>query len=191
MAATLRELRGRIRSAGSIKKITKAQEMIATSRIGKAQARLERPGPTPTRSPACSQLSHRRPLSTIHCWSRSPHRNGLPCWLSRRTAACAAHTTPARSARPRSSFRVCEKMARRRCSTRSDVKHRATSSSATGTSANRGPVSRSGPATRTPQRSPTLWSSAFMAGTGDDGRVRVTSIRASTNCTSSTPNSSR
>src|SRR5690348_3559377 len=41
MAATLRELRGRIRSAGSIKKITKAQEMIATSRIGKAQNRLE------------------------------------------------------------------------------------------------------------------------------------------------------
>ncbi len=40
MAATLRELRGRIRSAGSIKKITKAQEMIATSRIGKAQGRL-------------------------------------------------------------------------------------------------------------------------------------------------------
>ena len=41
MAATLRELRGRIRSAGSIKKITKAQEMIAASRIGKAQARLQ------------------------------------------------------------------------------------------------------------------------------------------------------
>src|SRR6202008_1534839 len=39
MAATLRELRGRIRSAGSIKKITKAQELIATSRIGRAQAR--------------------------------------------------------------------------------------------------------------------------------------------------------
>src|ERR1700742_1403207 len=41
MAATLRELRGRIRSAGSIKKITKAQEMIATSRIGRAQTRLQ------------------------------------------------------------------------------------------------------------------------------------------------------
>ena len=41
MPATLRELRGRIRSAGSIKKITKAQEMIATSRIARAQARLE------------------------------------------------------------------------------------------------------------------------------------------------------
>ena len=41
MAATLRELRGRIRSAGSIKKITKAQELIATSRIARAQARVE------------------------------------------------------------------------------------------------------------------------------------------------------
>lgn len=41
MAATLRELRSRIRSAGSIKKITKAQELIATSRIGKAQTRLQ------------------------------------------------------------------------------------------------------------------------------------------------------
>lgn len=41
MAATLRELRGRIKSAGSIKKITKAQELIATSRIGKAQVRLQ------------------------------------------------------------------------------------------------------------------------------------------------------
>jgi len=40
MAATLRELRGRIRSAGSIKKITKAQELIATSRIARAQARV-------------------------------------------------------------------------------------------------------------------------------------------------------
>jgi F-type H+-transporting ATPase subunit gamma len=41
MAATLRELRGRIRSAGSIKKITKAQELIATSRLPKAQNRLQ------------------------------------------------------------------------------------------------------------------------------------------------------
>ena len=41
MAATLRELRGRIRSAESIKKSTKAQELIATSRIAKAQARVQ------------------------------------------------------------------------------------------------------------------------------------------------------
>ena len=39
MAATLRELRGRIRSAGSIKKITKAQELIATSRFQRALKR--------------------------------------------------------------------------------------------------------------------------------------------------------
>jgi F-type H+-transporting ATPase subunit gamma len=48
MAATLRELRGRIRSAGSIKKITKAQELIATSRISRAQARLQAARPYAT-----------------------------------------------------------------------------------------------------------------------------------------------
>jgi F-type H+-transporting ATPase subunit gamma len=40
MPAQLRVLRRRIRSAGSIKKITKAQELIATSRISRAQARV-------------------------------------------------------------------------------------------------------------------------------------------------------
>jgi F-type H+-transporting ATPase subunit gamma len=48
MAATLRELRGRIRSASSIKKITKAQELIATSRIAKAQARVQAARPYAT-----------------------------------------------------------------------------------------------------------------------------------------------
>lgn len=41
MGAQVRVLRRRIRSAKSLKKITKAQEMIATSRIAKAQARVE------------------------------------------------------------------------------------------------------------------------------------------------------
>ncbi|NUS44236.1 MAG: F0F1 ATP synthase subunit gamma [Mycobacteriaceae bacterium] len=41
MGAQIRVLRRRIRSAGAIKKITKAQELIATSRIAKAQARVE------------------------------------------------------------------------------------------------------------------------------------------------------
>ncbi|WP_031464603.1 F0F1 ATP synthase subunit gamma [Sciscionella sediminilitoris] len=40
MPAQLRVLRRRIRSAGSIKKITKAQELIATSRIARAQANV-------------------------------------------------------------------------------------------------------------------------------------------------------
>jgi F-type H+-transporting ATPase subunit gamma len=39
--ANLRELRDRIRSVNSTKKITKAQELIATSRITKAQAKVE------------------------------------------------------------------------------------------------------------------------------------------------------
>ncbi len=41
MGAQIRVLRRRIKSAGSIKKITKAQELIATSRISKAQARVQ------------------------------------------------------------------------------------------------------------------------------------------------------
>ena len=48
MAATLRELRGRIRSASTIKQITKAQELIATSRIAKAQARVDAARPYST-----------------------------------------------------------------------------------------------------------------------------------------------
>src|SRR5690625_5143673 len=39
--ATIRELRDRIKSVNSTKKITKAQELIATSRISKAQARVQ------------------------------------------------------------------------------------------------------------------------------------------------------
>ncbi|SDY66821.1 ATP synthase F1 subcomplex gamma subunit [Micromonospora pattaloongensis] len=41
MPAQVRALRGRIRSAKNMKKITKAMELVATSRIAKAQARLE------------------------------------------------------------------------------------------------------------------------------------------------------
>ena len=61
MAATLRELRGRIRSASSIKKITKAQELIATSRIAKGAGPSRCGlGPTPPRSPTCSPNSRVR-----------------------------------------------------------------------------------------------------------------------------------
>ena len=41
MAAQIRDLRRRIRSTQSIKKITRAMELIATSRIAKARARVE------------------------------------------------------------------------------------------------------------------------------------------------------
>src|SRR5215469_13362002 len=40
MPAQLQALRRRIRSVRSTKKITKAQELVATSRIGKAQERV-------------------------------------------------------------------------------------------------------------------------------------------------------
>ncbi len=40
MGAQLRVYRSRIRTVGSTKKITKAMELIATSRIAKAQARM-------------------------------------------------------------------------------------------------------------------------------------------------------
>ncbi|MDT7748713.1 MAG: F-type H+-transporting ATPase subunit gamma, partial [Pseudonocardiales bacterium] len=41
MAAQIRVLRRRIRSTQSIKKITRAMELIATSRIAKARSRVE------------------------------------------------------------------------------------------------------------------------------------------------------
>ena len=79
MAATLRELRGRIRSAGSIKKITKAQELIATSRIAKAQARVEAARPYDreitsmlTELANASALDH--PLLVEH---KNPRRAGV------------------------------------------------------------------------------------------------------------------
>ena len=79
MAATLRELRGRIRSAGSIKKITKAQELIATSRIAKAQARVEAARPYDreitnmlTELASASALDH--PLLVEH---ENPRRAGV------------------------------------------------------------------------------------------------------------------
>ena len=103
MAATLRELRGRIRSAGSIKKITKAQEMIATSRIAKAQARVEAARPYDreitnmlTELASASALDH--PLLVER---ENPRR--AACWWCPRTAGSAVPTTPTCSGGPRNS----------------------------------------------------------------------------------------
>ena len=46
-----RILRRRIKSVESTKKITRAMELIAATRVVKAQERARRPGPTPSRSP--------------------------------------------------------------------------------------------------------------------------------------------
>ena len=45
MAAQIRVLRRRIKSTQSIKKITRAMELIATSRIAKARARVDESRP--------------------------------------------------------------------------------------------------------------------------------------------------
>ena len=108
MAATLRELRGRIRSAGSIKKITKAQEMIATSRIAKAQARVQAARPYDRRD---HQHAHRARecqragSSAARRARQSPSEP--PCSWCPRIAGSAARTTPTCSGSPRNSSRCC------------------------------------------------------------------------------------
>ena len=95
MAATLRELRGRIRSAGSIKKITKAQEMIATSRIGKAQARLQEARPYADELTRVLTTLAKKPLWTIRCWSSTePKRAGVLVVSSDR-GLCGAYNSGA------------------------------------------------------------------------------------------------
>lgn len=94
MAATLRELRGRIRSAGAIKKITKAQEMIATSRIGKAQARLREARPyseeiTRVLTTLASEAALDHPLLVE---KTSPKRAGVLVVSSDR-GLCGAHNS--------------------------------------------------------------------------------------------------
>ncbi len=78
--ASLRELRSRIRSVNSTKKITKAQELIATSRITKAQAKVEAAEPYATeihnvmeRLASASSLDH--PMLR-----ERENANGPRCW---------------------------------------------------------------------------------------------------------------
>ena len=158
MAATLRELRGRIRSAGSIKKITKAQEMIATSRIGKAQARLKQARPyaveiTRVLTTLAAEAALDHPLLVEN---PEPKRAGVLVVSSDR-GLCGAYNS--------SAFRRAEELfSLLRQSGKTPelytVGRKAQgyySSSGTGTSRSRGPASRSGPATRTPLKSPILW----------------------------------
>ena len=95
MAATLRELRGRIRSAGSIKKITKAQELIATSRIAKAQARVEAARPYSTEiTNMLTELAGASALDHPLLVAARDRRSGPVFWWCRPTAGCVAPTTP-------------------------------------------------------------------------------------------------
>jgi F-type H+-transporting ATPase subunit gamma len=102
MAATLRELRGRIRSAGSIKKITKAQEMIATSRITKAQAAVEAARPyaleiTNMLTNLANESALDHPLlvelegRSETYWARSQHRRAGVLVVSSDRGLCGAY----------------------------------------------------------------------------------------------------
>jgi F-type H+-transporting ATPase subunit gamma len=55
-----KEIRGKIKSVENTKKITKAMEMVAASKMRKAQERMRAARPTPTRS-ATSRPTCRRP----------------------------------------------------------------------------------------------------------------------------------
>ena len=112
MAATLRELRGRIRSAGSIKKITKAQEMIATSRISKAQARVEAARPYASEITNMFTDSQGSVRWTIRYSSRGIRQSAPACWWCRRIAVSAVVTTRTCCVSPRSCSRCCVKRAR-------------------------------------------------------------------------------
>jgi F-type H+-transporting ATPase subunit gamma len=94
MAAQIRVLRRRIKSTQSIKKITRAMELIATSRIAKARARVDESRPYAEQITAVlAQLAQRaaldhpllverentRPVGTTTTCSRRPRRSSGCC----------------------------------------------------------------------------------------------------------------
>ena len=110
------------------KKITRAMELIAASRIVKAQQRVRPPCRTRSRSPKSSRTSPRparRP--TRRCWRVATRSRHVLRGRSPPTAACAAATTPACSARPRARSRPTCSPARTTRSSRSARRPRATS----------------------------------------------------------------
>ena len=101
MAGQVRVLRRRIRTTRSTKKITKAMELVATSRIAKAQERVAASLPyaaaiTGVLTALATNAEHRPPAAGAA--GRAPGRRaGLTA-----TGACAAATTPTPSGRPSS-----------------------------------------------------------------------------------------
>ena len=194
MAGQVRVLRRRIRTTASTKKITKAMELVATSRIAKAQERvaasqpyaraitgvltalastanIDHPllAPRPTITPGRRPADHERPWS-VRRLQRQRHQD-------RR----AAHLAPAR--RRQAGRAVRDRPQGRRLL---PVPQPARSSGA-------GPASRSSRASRTRARSATALIEAFVAGADDSRRVTPapTACSASTSCTSCRPRSGR
>ncbi|YCU76527.1 F0F1 ATP synthase subunit gamma [Mycobacteroides abscessus] len=114
MGAQIRELRRRIKSAGAIKKITKAQELIATSRIAKAQARVVAARPYATEiTNVLTALADDAALDHPLLVER-PEPKRTVCSSCRRTGVSVADTTPTCFVLPRSCTRCCVSRARPR-----------------------------------------------------------------------------
>jgi hypothetical protein len=117
MAGTLRILRRRIRAVTQTKQITKAMELVATSRIAKAQQRVE------AALPYTNELT--RALSALASNSNTDHpllasgttRGGPRSWSSPATAGWPGRTAPTRCARPTGWSRCCARRARSRSGT--------------------------------------------------------------------------
>ena len=103
MAAQIRVLRRRIKSTQSIKKITRAMELIATSRIAKARARVDESRPYAEQITRCSPSSPSGRRWTTRCSSSGRTRRRPRSWSSPATAARPAGTTTTCSRRPRRS----------------------------------------------------------------------------------------
>jgi len=64
-----KEIRGKIKSVENTKKITKAMEMVAASKMRKAQERMRSARPYSEKSVPCLRISRRRIRSTrIRFW---------------------------------------------------------------------------------------------------------------------------
>ena len=156
MAVSLREYRARIKSTESMKKITRAMELIAASRIIKAQQRAQAAAPYArelTRAVSAvatfSNVDH--PLTTE---PENPKRAAVLIVTSDRGLAGAYSSSVLKEAE-----RLVEKLRERGQGGR-PLHHRpqgrgATSSSASARSCRRGPASPTSRPTTTPARSAT------------------------------------
>ena len=96
MGAQLRVVQRRIRSVQSTKKITRAMELIASSRIVKAQQRVEAARPYAEQlTKAMEDVARQTGVDLPTPCSRSARTPcGPACWCSPRTGVWPAPTTP-------------------------------------------------------------------------------------------------
>lgn len=192
MAAQVRVLRQRIRSAKGMKKITKAMELVATSRIAKAQARVE------------ASLPYARAITGVLTALASNARIDHPLLTPRervRRAGVLLVTADRGLAGGYSSnaIKTAESLlARLREDGKEPVLYVIGRKGVSFYRFRNRPIERTGPGSRSSRRSPTRapW---VRRSSRRSRRVRTTSTAApgrtvcsaSTNCTSSTPSSTR